>query len=1779
MNSSPHYYLLLLILVCLTGHADVVINEFVADNETVIQDEDGDFSDWIELKNDSQSAMNLSGWYLTDNASDLTKWEFPSTTISANGYLVVFASSKDRAISGSELHTNFKLSAAGEYLALIQPDGATVASEFTPTFPPQLANVSYGIAEGVSEVALIADQASCSARVPTDASEGNDWQLVGFNDSLWEMGITGVGYDTKTTYDTLLNLDLDDMRYQNSTAYVRIPFSVVNSTDVVDLTLRMKCDDGFVAYLNGVEVASANAPTVRDWQSQATTTYPAGADEPSIGFLDFDISEFSDALLDGVNMLAIHALNDDENSSDLLVLPELNAIIADSSSGTDSSGYLAIPTPGAGNSIETTQASEPVLFSQLGAVFSDPVQVELFATNSADIIYYTLDGSDPTTSSSQYTAPLSISSTTNLRARSFEAGFALGPINSETYIFLDNDVKSFSSNLPIIVLDNLGVATSLPDTDAALAQPAILSIFEPGTSGRTSLTDSFTLSTRSGIARRGETSLRTVYKPNLSIETWGDGVDDDVKISPLGMPPESDWILWAPWETDPTGIRNALIYEFSNQTGNYAVRTRFVEVFMNLSGDDLSIDDYAGFYVLMEKVKRGSDRVDIDAITPLDNTEPNVTGGYMLAIDKGDANTVSLSGMQQRSMQCNDPRDITTQQKTYIQDYIINFEAQRWNSDPETGYPAYIDEDSFVDFHMLNMLARNADGLRISTFMSKPRSGKLAMGPIWDFDRSQESGDGRDNDPTAWTGTSGTLYFTDSDSWAWWQPLFSNADLWQRYIDNWQEHRMTTFSSSNVTAVIEQMAEEVAEAMARDIVRWTGISDPRLGRTYLPPRTGSDGLDGTQQGEINHLKWWWTTRLDWIDPHFVSMPVLSQTSGTISGEFQLSINSPSSDTIYYTLDGSDPRSSGGSVSASAVEYTGSIIISPDTIVCCRAWDGTTWSGVAPDATPWSGLTTGIYYREDLLLTEVHYNPRKPASPSIDTKDAFEFIELQNTGSTTLDLTGYSLDGGIEFSFAASAVQSVAPGNFVVIVNDLTAFTSRYDTNGMNIAGSYTGKLSNGGENIRLEFHDKRVYDIEYNDTRGWPAAADGGGHSLIPVTNSLSLQGFDSLDYSGNWRASAYIDGSPGESDPDLLASIMVNEVIAHTDTGNDAPFDSNDVIEIYNPTAASITLDGFWYLSDDVTDPEKWKLPSGTVIAPGAWISFDEDDFHAKRDSVGFGLNKGGEQVVLSHRPGGGLDRIVEAIEFAGQANGASWGRYPDGNPYFQTLTPTAGSANQLAADGIQITELMYNPPTISDINADEMLEYIQLTNTSAATIALKDLIDDSGSWRLDGGVNYTFESGISMSAGEVIWIVPFNPIVATQSKAFFCSYYGLDVNSVRLIGPYSGDLSDSGERITLERPQASDTIEVEDLSWIIVDEATWMDETPWPINADGTGLSLLRIGVAGNAPESWTTNAGVDYNDRITYEKVSPGTSNWNAFSSISNLSDSDYADANSLNGVTVSIVAGTNETNTGAVAKLLDGLGQNDSSHAANSVLFTSDTTTARVLVDLQSVQPVYQINTYSWHSDTLQNQVYDLYYSAESTAPASTTSAADSVALIINGWVPLGSVDSDFNTDTSGQIGASWTMASAPLDARYFLFDIKAPQAYWGEIDILTAEHFVVNGVPKAWLTSYGLPTTDPAALLDSDEDGQLNWQEYYAGTNPLNADSVFKITQVQTFGMQLLVHWQAVAGKTYTIEYKADLTDSDWTPMGSGILGVEPESSISAPINGSKGFIRVSVDTQ
>ena len=156
--------------------ADVVIHEFLAANSGVHLDGDGDAPDWIELYNTTVSPVQLGGWYLTDRAADLTKWRFPDVTLPAGGYLVIFASGKDR--SGPELHTNFKLDMDGEYLALVRPDGATVEHEFAPAFPPQRRDISYGMT--TETTVLVGNDVLVDVLVPTGAVPAGTWELPGF---------------------------------------------------------------------------------------------------------------------------------------------------------------------------------------------------------------------------------------------------------------------------------------------------------------------------------------------------------------------------------------------------------------------------------------------------------------------------------------------------------------------------------------------------------------------------------------------------------------------------------------------------------------------------------------------------------------------------------------------------------------------------------------------------------------------------------------------------------------------------------------------------------------------------------------------------------------------------------------------------------------------------------------------------------------------------------------------------------------------------------------------------------------------------------------------------------------------------------------------------------------------------------------------------------------------------------------------------------------------------------------------------------------------------------------------------------------------------------------------------------------------------------------------------------------------------------------------------------------------------------------------------------------
>src|ERR1051326_3530954 len=197
MKFWSRLFLGLVVLVSFSSacRAQVVISEFMADNKKTLADEDGLFSDWIEIYNSGTSTVNLGGWSLTDDSTFQTRWYFPSTNLTAKGFLVVFASGKNRAVAGAPLHTDFSLKASGEYLGLVRPDGS-VATQFAPAFPTQFPDISYGQAQDVTTNTLVDAGAPVRVLVPTSGTLGSTWTQSAFNDGAWLDRKSGVGYET-----------------------------------------------------------------------------------------------------------------------------------------------------------------------------------------------------------------------------------------------------------------------------------------------------------------------------------------------------------------------------------------------------------------------------------------------------------------------------------------------------------------------------------------------------------------------------------------------------------------------------------------------------------------------------------------------------------------------------------------------------------------------------------------------------------------------------------------------------------------------------------------------------------------------------------------------------------------------------------------------------------------------------------------------------------------------------------------------------------------------------------------------------------------------------------------------------------------------------------------------------------------------------------------------------------------------------------------------------------------------------------------------------------------------------------------------------------------------------------------------------------------------------------------------------------------------------------------------------------------------------------------------
>jgi hypothetical protein len=485
--------------------------------------------------------------------------------------------------------------------------------------------------------------------------------------------------------------------------------------------------------------------------------------------------------------------------------------------------------------------------------------------------------------------------------------------------------------------------------------------------------------------------------------------------------------------------------------------------------------------------------------------------------------------------------------------------------------------------------------------------------------------------------------------------------------------------------------------------------------------------------------------------------------------------------------------------------------------------------------------------DNLRLTELMHHPLGGSE--------FEFIELQNRSSSLpLDLNGVNFTAGVDLTFPAGTL--IPPNGFLLVVNttNWSAFRAHYGLDGsVALVGPYAGSLADGGEKLELKTGagGSVVFSFDYSDGRGWPVAANGAGHSMVPLDPALAGQASGALDYPGNWRPSAYLGGSPGRDDPPPpAATVVLNEVTAHTDYYDPArpEYDSNDWLELFNLASTNLSLSG-WYLSDDPAALHKWAIPSVTISA-GGWITFDEVSGFHNPITMGFGLDKAGEQVLLSYLPGTTADHVVDAIKFKGQENGVSLGRHPDGGSFWYPMSRSRGTINSSPLTSVVISEVMFHPNDPTGTNENTLLEYVELFNSTAAPVGLHDT---NGSWRINGGVGFNLPPDTTISAGGTLLLVNFAPTDTTSSNAFR-NAYGITGPGLTLLGPYSGKLGNRSDRVALEKPQYPD-LPGDPYSWVIVDEMIYGNQYPWPASANGTGNALQRLAVSqsGNDPANW--------------------------------------------------------------------------------------------------------------------------------------------------------------------------------------------------------------------------------------------------------------------------------------------------------------------------------------
>ena len=483
---------------------------------------------------------------------------------------------------------------------------------------------------------------------------------------------------------------------------------------------------------------------------------------------------------------------------------------------------------------------------------------------------------------------------------------------SQTYFALDPALASFDSNLPLVVIDTFGQVLVNTTHDVPFVSSAAMTI-EPGVDGRAALTDSPAFCGLTGVKFRGCTATvekRNFAKKNYALETRNEQ-GGDMAVSLLGLPEESDWVLYGPY-TDKTLMRNYLSYKWSATWATTRRAPSSSNSTSTRTAARSTRQDYVGVYVLVEKIKLGENRVDIEELDPTDNALPDVTGGYIFAKDRTRYESTFHDPDSRATWVHVYPGkdEITPEQTAYLtptSPRSRSCSAGANFADPVNGYAKYIDVDSFIDSFISVELAKNVDGYGLSSYFYKDRDGKLVAGPVWDYNLSLANAwYGRTWDPTGWkysrTLRTPTIRSITGSS--------QDPNFVQAVIDRWTELRRDVLSEDRLMQDIDDTAAYLDEAQQRNFERLRPTSWARAsGRTSTSARRTRTSWTSCGCG--------CTTGWRGSTPSSSPAPELSQDGGTIDVGAPVTASTPIG-TIYYTTDGSDPRLPGGGLSPAAV---------------------------------------------------------------------------------------------------------------------------------------------------------------------------------------------------------------------------------------------------------------------------------------------------------------------------------------------------------------------------------------------------------------------------------------------------------------------------------------------------------------------------------------------------------------------------------------------------------------------------------------------------------------------------------------------------------------------------------------------------------------------------------------------------------------------------------------------------------------------------------------------